>query len=85
MKIGDKIRITRKINKITINDLANFLGISAPTLRKIESNELKIKELESKIKSLTESVETLSSKLEKETNEKYHLTQKTQTAQQAQT
>lgn len=40
MKIGDKIRITRKINKITINDLANFLGISAPTLRKIESNEL---------------------------------------------
>lgn len=40
MKIGDRIRITRKINKITINDLANFLGISAPTLRKIESNEL---------------------------------------------
>ena len=40
MKIGDKIRITRKINKITINDLANFLGISAPTLRKIESNDL---------------------------------------------
>lgn len=40
MKIGDKIRIRRKINKITINDLANFLGISAPTLRKIESNEL---------------------------------------------
>lgn len=40
MKIGDKIRITRKINKITINDLANFLGISAPTLRKIELNEL---------------------------------------------
>lgn len=40
MKIGDRIRITRKINKITINDLANFLGISAPTLRKIESNDL---------------------------------------------
>ena len=40
MKIGDRIRITRKINKITINDLANFLGISAPTLRKIEANEL---------------------------------------------
>lgn len=40
MKIGDRIRISRKINKITINDLANFLGISAPTLRKIESNEL---------------------------------------------
>lgn len=40
MKIGDRIRIRRKINKITINDLANFLGISAPTLRKIESNKL---------------------------------------------
>lgn len=40
MKIGDRIRITRKINKITINDLSNFLGISAPTLKKIEDNKL---------------------------------------------
>lgn len=40
MKIGDRIRITRKINKITINDLSSFLGISAPTLRKMEANQL---------------------------------------------
>lgn len=40
MKIGDKIRILRKINKITINELAEYLKISAPTLRKIENNKL---------------------------------------------
>lgn len=40
MKIGDKIRILRKINKITINELSEYLNISAPTLRKIENNKL---------------------------------------------
>lgn len=39
MKIGDRIRILRKINKITINELASILGISAPTLRKLENNQ----------------------------------------------
>lgn len=40
MKIGDRIRIARKINKITIKDLAQYLEISAPTLKKIEDNKL---------------------------------------------
>ena len=40
MKIGDRIRIFRKINKITIPELAAYLNISAPTLRKMEKNQL---------------------------------------------
>lgn len=40
MKIGDRIRIFRKINKITISELAAYLNISAPTLRKMEKNQL---------------------------------------------
>ena len=40
MKIGDRIRILRKINKITISELAAYLNISAPTLRKMEKNQL---------------------------------------------
>lgn len=40
MKLGDKIRILRKINKITIAELAEYLKISVPTLRKIENNKL---------------------------------------------
>lgn len=40
MKIGDKIRVARKVKKITGVDLAKYIGISAPTLRKIENNQL---------------------------------------------
>lgn len=40
MKIGDRIRIFRKINKITIPELAAYLNISAPTLRKMEKKQL---------------------------------------------
>lgn len=40
MKIGDRIRIARKINKVTIKTLAEKLEISIPTLKKIENNEL---------------------------------------------
>ena len=39
MKIGDRIRIARKINKITAIDLAKHIEISAPTLKKIEQNK----------------------------------------------
>lgn len=39
MKIGDRIRIARKINKITAVDLAKHIEISAPTLKKIEQNK----------------------------------------------
>ena len=39
MKIGDRIRIARKINKITAVELAKHIEISAPTLKKIEHNE----------------------------------------------
>lgn len=38
MKIGDRIRITRKINKMTIKELAKILDISVPTYKKIEKN-----------------------------------------------
>ena len=40
MKIGNTIRILRKINNITLNELSKYIGVSVPTLRKMENNEL---------------------------------------------
>ncbi|SKA12248.1 Helix-turn-helix domain-containing protein [Cetobacterium ceti] len=40
MKVGDKIRILRKINNITLNELSEAIGISIPSLRKIENNQV---------------------------------------------
>ncbi|MGY0395055.1 helix-turn-helix domain-containing protein [Fusobacterium sp. SYSU M8A802] len=40
MKIGNRIRILRKINNVTLDELAKYIGVSVPTLRKMENNEL---------------------------------------------
>ena len=40
MKIGDRIRISRKLNRVRIKDLVQELEISTPTLKKIENNEV---------------------------------------------
>lgn len=45
MKIGDRIRISRKINQINLKELSEYLGISVPTLRKIEDNQLFVNKL----------------------------------------
>lgn len=40
MRIGNRIRILRKINNVTLDELSKYIGVSAPTLRKMENNEL---------------------------------------------
>ncbi len=40
MKIGDKIRILIKINHITLNELSETIGVSIPSLRRIENNQV---------------------------------------------